>query len=103
MSRKELKRWEERLEEFLEELTAGMGRSERRYWAGIYVRGLLLDGQRKSVEPLAVRVLGAVPRGAQVQGLQQFVAQSPWAAQEVIERLARRCAADHLALEGQRL
>src|SRR6476620_5183369 len=90
MKRGELKRWEERLEEFLQELTAPMGRSEQRYWAGVYVRGLLLDGQRKSVEPLAMRVLGAPALGAQVQGLQQFVSQSPWPAQELLKALARR-------------
>ena len=90
MDREELERWEGRLEEFLGELTAGMGRLERRYWAEVYVKGLLLDGQRKSVEPLAVRVLGAQPHSPQVQGLQQFVSQSPWAAEELLQRIAQR-------------
>lgn len=64
-----------------------MGRSERRRWAGYYLRGLLLDGQRKSIEPLAQRV------GADVQGLQQFVGQSPWSTEglfRALNEVARR-------------
>ena len=30
-------------------------------WAGVYLRGLLLDGERKSIEPLSRRV--ALPEG----------------------------------------
>ena len=60
-----------------------MGRSERRAWARVYVHGLLLDGERKSIEPLAARVAGA-----DVQALRQLVGQSPWAVEEVQRRLA---------------
>lgn len=87
---RELAQVKKRLEGFLEELTAPMGRAERRQWAGAYVRGLLLDGERKSVEPIAARVLGAAPHSARVQALQQFVNQSPWPAGLVEEALARR-------------
>jgi SRSO17 transposase len=90
MKRRELKHWEMCLREFLEELTAGMGRSERRHWAEVYVKGLLLDGARKSVAPMATRVLGVEPSSAEVQALQLFVSQSNWAWEEVLERLARR-------------
>ena len=61
-----------------------MGRRDRRQWAGAYVRGLLLDGERKSVEPMAARL------GKSDQGLQQFLNQSPWPAEALLERLARR-------------
>ena len=87
MRTRDLEKLQQRLQEFLEETTACMGRSERRRWAGYYVRGLLLDGERKSIEPLAQRV------GADVQGLQQFVGQSPWAAEELfkaLNQIARR-------------
>ena len=67
------------------ELTESMGRSERRHWAGMYVKGLLLDGERKSIEPMAQR-LG----NADVQALRQFVGQSPWEVEEVQRRLAQR-------------
>src|SRR3954462_14049479 len=58
-------------------------------WSGVYLRGLLQDGQRKSIEPMAARV----PRPAELldirdpeQALQQFVNQSPWKEQEVEKR-----------------
>jgi hypothetical protein len=38
---------------------APLGRSERRHWVDVYVRGLLLDGGRKAIEPLATRVPGS--------------------------------------------
>ena len=56
MQARGLERVEKSLESFLAGLTASMGRSERRHWAGMYVRGLLLDGERKSVEPMATRL-----------------------------------------------
>ena len=37
-----------------------------------YVPGLLMPGQRKSIEPMAERL------GVDAQGLQQFVSASPW-------------------------
>jgi len=39
--------------EFLEPLVAELGRSERREGAALYVQGLLMPGERKSIEPLA--------------------------------------------------
>jgi SRSO17 transposase len=74
---------EKRLEAFLNELTEPMGRRDRRQWAGAYVRGLLLDGERKSVEPMARRL------GKSDQALQQFLNQSPWSAEALLERLAK--------------
>lgn len=87
MRASELAAVEKRLEAFLGELTGFMGRRDRRAWAGAYVRGLLLDGERKSVEPMATRL------GKSDQGLQQFVNQSPWSAASLLEGLARMNAA----------
>ncbi len=83
MTPKTLKALDRRLQRFLEDLLEPMGRSERRQWARVYVQGLLLDGERKSIEPMAARVVGA-----DVQALQQFVGQSPWEVEEVQRRLA---------------
>lgn len=85
MNKRELVALEKRLENFLAELTEQMGRGERRPWANMYVRGLLLDGERKSIEPMAER-LG----GVDVQALRQFVGQSPWEVEEIQRLLAVR-------------
>ena len=86
MQARELKRLDKSLEDFLSKLTAGMGRSERRRWAGVYVRGLLLDGERKSIEPMASRL------GESDQDLQHFVSLSPWSADVLLEALAKATA-----------
>jgi len=83
MTSQALKQLDRRLDHFLGELTEAMGRSERAHWARVYVQGLLLDGQRKSVEPMAERI-----PGADVQALRQFLSQSPWEVAEVQRRLA---------------
>jgi SRSO17 transposase len=81
----QLKALDRRLSRFLQDLLAPMGRSERRHWARIYLEGLLLDGGRKSIEPMAERL-----QGADVQSLRQFVGQSPWAVDEIGRRLAMK-------------
>src|SRR3954469_12547059 len=57
-------------------------------WASVYLQGLLLDGERKSVEPLSRRV--PLPNGLAVrdpeQALQQFLNQSPWDQAKVLKR-----------------
>lgn len=57
---------------FLDPLTPVLGRVERRVGAFRYLQGLLLPGERKSIEPMAQRL------GVDFQGLQQFIADSPW-------------------------
>ena len=86
MQARELKRLDRSLEGFLAKLTAGLGRSERRRWAGVYVRGLLLDGERKSIEPMASRL------GQSDQDLQHFVSLSPWSADGLLEALTKATA-----------
>jgi hypothetical protein len=69
----------------VEEFASELGRAERRYWCKRYLRGLLLDGEHKSIEPMAQRV-----PGGNEQALQQFVKQSPWAHEPVQAELSRR-------------
>jgi SRSO17 transposase len=78
-----------RLEEFAAEVFAPMVRKDQRRWGGVYVRGLMLDGKRKSIEPMAARL-----EDGDEQCLQQFVNQSPWSARAVRERLAVRMSAE---------
>jgi SRSO17 transposase len=57
-------------------------------WAAVYVRALLQDGERKSVEPLANRVPLPPDLGVRdpVQAMQNFVNQSTWDEQKVWKR-----------------
>ena len=85
MKAREIERFRLKLEAFLADVVLSMGRHERRQHAEEYVRGLLMDGERKSIEPMADRL----PDG-DVQALQQFVNQSPWSTKEVQASLARK-------------
>lgn len=60
--------------------------TDQQRWGGVYLRGLLLDGGRKSVEPMAAR-LG---EDGNRQALAHFVTSSPWDAAHVRARLAWR-------------
>ena len=85
MKPREIERFRLKLEAFLADVVLPMGRTERRQHAEEYIRGLLMDGERKSIEPLADHL----PDG-DVQALQQFVNQSPWPSREVRASLARK-------------
>jgi len=73
---------------FVDALTADFGRPERRAAMAQYITGLLLDGERKSIEPIAARL---VDRPDQIQAmrqrLQQCVVVSPWDVQELFARV----------------
>jgi SRSO17 transposase len=71
-------------------------------WSGVYLQGLLLDGERKSIEPLSGRV--TLPQGltskAPEQALQQFVNQSPWDHAQVLQRYRSHLAQTFASPEG---
>jgi SRSO17 transposase len=77
-----------RLIAFAEEMFAPLVRKDQRRWAEVYLRGLMLDGWRKSIEPMANRLADG-----DEQCLQQFVNQSPWGWQPVRRRLASKLSA----------
>lgn len=81
----ELARVRGRLMTFAGEMFASLPRKDQRHWAEVYLRGLMVDGRRKSIEPMAARL----PDGDE-QCLQQFVNQSPWDPEPVRRRLAAR-------------
>lgn len=85
LSERELARVRGRLVEFTGEMFASMARKDQRAWGECYVRGLMLDGKRKSIEPMAARLADG-----DEQCLQQFVNQSPWDEVPVRRALARR-------------
>ena len=75
--------------EFAEEMYGSLARCDQRAKGEQYVRGLLLDGRRKSIQPMAARL----PDGDE-QGLQQFITDSPWRDAPVRRRLAVRMTAE---------
>jgi SRSO17 transposase len=71
-------------------------------WSGVYLQGLLHDGERKSIEPLSTRVdlpPGLVSKDPE-QALQQFVNQSPWDDHVLAQRYRRHLAATFASPEG---
>jgi SRSO17 transposase len=74
----------ERLESFAAQVFVPLARCDQRAKGELYLRGLLLDGRRKSMQPMAQRL------GVDHQGLQQFVTTSTWDVVAVRARLARR-------------
>ena len=72
------------LDLFLERYAAWFGRDETQDHANRFVQGLLLGGDRRSVENIAEAIDGCV-----VRSLQKFIAQSPWSDDRVVEELQR--------------
>jgi SRSO17 transposase len=85
LSAKQLQRVRGRLVEFAGEMFESMVRKDQRGWGEVYLRGLMLDGRRKSIEPMAARLTDG-----DEQCLQQFVNQSSWDCGPVRRALARR-------------
>ena len=79
----------ERLEAFAGEVLAeAMNRPVQLVNGSLYLRGLLEQGPRKSLEPMVERLAG----DADYQSLQQFVADSPWDPALVVKAVAERVA-----------
>lgn len=83
---------EDRFEQFLGRLDAAVGHADRREPLRAYLTGLLLPGERKSVEPMAAKLDPRRVR-ARHQSMHHFVAEAPWEDRELL-----RVARDH-ALE----
>lgn len=96
-----VKKLDDALEAFAGSLLEGMGRPERRRAMAWYIEGLLLDGVRKSIEPMAARLVDK-PDGAEAmrQRLQQCVSVSAWSDDELRARLARKVEAELPAIEA---
>ncbi len=74
----------EQLEDFAAGAFAPLTRTDQRAKGQTYLRGLLLDGARKSMQPMAERL------GVEHQGLQQFVSSSTWDVSAVRSRIAAK-------------
>src|SRR5438067_7642478 len=72
-----------RLLDFTAGMLGGLARKDQRAAGELYVRGLLTDGQRKSMQPMAKRL------GVDHQRLQQFITSSTWDYAAVRRNVAR--------------
>jgi SRSO17 transposase len=81
--------WERELERWLEPFLLRLRRQAQRHWAPFYLKGLILPGERKSIEPMAARVAPG-----DTQQLHHFVSTSPWSTAPLEDELVR--AADRL-------
>src|SRR4051812_4289756 len=69
--------WGERFDDYVGRLGDTLGHADRRGPLRAYATGLLLPGERKSVEPMAAR-LDPARVGAAHQSLHHFVAKAAW-------------------------
>jgi SRSO17 transposase len=76
-----------RFESYLERLSLAVRHADRREPLRAYLMGLLLPGERKSVEPMAAK-LDPLHVRARHQSLHHFVAEAPWSEVELL-RVAR--------------
>src|SRR4051812_5114837 len=83
MTPEEMDQVRPRLVAFAAEMLGGLARSDQRAKGELYLRGLMLDGKRKSMQPMADRL------GVDHQQLQQFVTSSTWDHVVVRRRMAR--------------
>jgi SRSO17 transposase len=101
VDKRTLKKLEVELGQYIETMVAGLGRSERRAALGSYITGLLLDGDRKSVEPMAGRL---VDGAEQIQGMRQRLLQAVsvavWSEQEMFRRLSLKLDAELPEIEA---
>ena len=77
--------WEQELERWLEPFRAGLNRAAQKHWMAVYLKGLVLPGERKSIEPMAARVAPGA-----VQQLHHFLSTSPWPAAPLEDVRVRR-------------
>jgi SRSO17 transposase len=90
MTRRELERLRRELEVFVAAMTDGLGRLERREALGHYITGLLLEGERKSISPMAARLAETGDSEGLRQRMQQAVVIATWAEGELFRRIAKQ-------------
>jgi SRSO17 transposase len=76
---------EQRFAAYMERLAEAAGHADRQTPLKNYCTGLLLPGERKSVEPMAARLDGANVRRMH-QSLHHLVADAPWNDEAVLDR-----------------
>jgi SRSO17 transposase len=92
----------DRLGDYAARFRDDFNRPRQAQYSGVYLQGLILDGDRKSIEPLSRKV--TLPADLHVadldQALQQFVGQSTWDEQAVWRRYRSTMAETFASPEG---
>jgi SRSO17 transposase len=86
----------ERFEAYVERLGSVLGHADRREPLRHYLTGLLLPGERKSVEPMAAKI-DPIHVRARHQSMHHFVANAPWDAEALL-----RVASDYALAQLER-
>lgn len=90
-----------RLASYFDEIGEQLGNDSRRQSFAIYAMGVLGDGERKSVEPIAARACGDPAKAdAAHQSLLHFVANARWS-DEAVRRVAATHAVDAITKHGE--
>ncbi|MGD7003892.1 IS701 family transposase [Corynebacterium halotolerans] len=84
MSRNNTTATHDDLADFITEVFASLTRKDQRATSSYYLQGLMLEGRRKSMQPMAQRL------GIDHQRLQQFVTTSPWKVEPVRQVLVTK-------------
>jgi SRSO17 transposase len=77
---------QQRFAAYLDSLARAAGHADRAIPLRSYCTGLLLPGERKSIEPLAARLAPHDVRRVH-QSLHHFVANAPWSDEDLLERV----------------
>ncbi len=80
----------DRLAVYFADVASGLVRSEQRWAAEYYARALMMEGARKSLEPMVTRMGGT---SVEYEALQHFLADSPWDPAVIDRAVAERVCA----------
>lgn len=80
---------ERRFERYCDGIVSTLLHADREQPARWYIKGLMLPGERKSVEPMAARVQPAQVRSAH-QSMHHLVADAPWGDEAMLSAVAER-------------
>jgi SRSO17 transposase len=82
---------EKRFAAYIESLATAAGHQDRHTPLKNYCKGLLLPGERKSIEPMAARLEGDRKRTQRTrQSLHHLVAKAPWRDEALLERVRKQ-------------
>src|ERR1700757_4905664 len=92
---------ESQFDDYCGALVAALGHADRHEPAKLYLKGLLLPGERKSVEPMAARLCPENVRSTH-QSMNHLVAAADWEDRAVLGAAAKQVVPDLVKKEERR-